>query len=288
MIFVKLYGGLGNQLFQYALGRNLSEINNTRLKLDVSDLVNITPVGTGTKRDYRLKFFNITGDIATPEELRYFKDRPKNLRYFYSKLKPYYKRPVIVEKTFSFDDNILKVKDGSYLYGYWQSEKYFLYVQDILRHELTLKDGLSDNAKQIGDTILNSISVSLHIRRGDYLIKYYNDYHLLGINYYSKAISYIKNACKNVKVFVFSDDLDWARKNLENMTDIIFVCSNEDFEDLYLMSLCQHNIIANSSFSWWGAWLNKNEKKTVLYSRDWFRGNKNSIRDLIIEGWIPI
>ncbi|MPN39089.1 O-antigen biosynthesis glycosyltransferase WbnK [bioreactor metagenome] len=119
----------------------------------------------------------------------------------------------------------------------------------------------------------------MHIRRGDYVNTYSNYYHILDDTYYLNAIAYIRDKCTNTKLFVFSDDIEWAQNNYKDIENIIFVAQNKSYEDMYLMSLCKHNIIANSSFSWWGAWLNENDNKIVIAPKKWFKNEKmkNSI-----------
>jgi len=283
MFISKLKGGLGNQIFQYALGRNLSLKNNTDLKLDISWFKNLKPTKV-TAREYGLKYFNIKEDFATEEEIRKIKRFSKIP--FISKMKK--------EKTRDFDSSILSFKKNVYLEGYWQSEKYFKDIREILLKDLILKNTPSDDFKKIKEKINNlENTVSIHIRHGDYSQnpKENKRHTALPIKYYENAINFIKTKIQNPVFFVFSDDIKWCKENFKNLENVYFADKNiPDYEELILMSKCKNNIIANSSFSWWGAWLNQNTNKIVIVPQKWF-GNpdiKYNMDDKIPENWIKI
>jgi hypothetical protein len=288
MIIIKLIGGLGNQMFQYALGRHLAIKNGTVLKFDISDLINSSNDNSEiTIRNYELNNFNIEEKIASKEELVLFKDkRPKILRIL-EKLKPYNWRSKIYEKGLNFDQRILNIKGDKYLAGYWQSELYFNEIRDFLLNEFSPKKTNLDNIGVIADKIKSKTSISLHVRRGDYVKAYSNHYHVQDQTYYSEALQIIKQAYSNCNLFVFSDDIQWCKDNLNFEELTYYVEPNQSFEDIYLMSLCSHNIIANSSFSWWGAWLNKNPEKICIAPKKWFK-NKNKKNNIIPKNWITI
>ena len=254
MIIIKLIGGLGNQLFQYALGRNLAYINQTEFKLD------ITGFETYKLYSYSLQNFNIVENFATEVEIA--KIKKTGLWKLADKLKPHYRRSVIKYKGYDFEPNILKLSGNFYLDGYWQSEKYFKDVENIIRKEITLKEPLPDKYEALIDNIKNSDSVSIHIRRGDYISnkKFSKIYNLLDEKYYQRAVKFIAEKISNPRFFIFSDDIEWAKRNLDIPYPKIFVSGEnemKDYEELILMSLCKHNITANSSFSWWGLGLIK-------------------------------
>jgi hypothetical protein len=288
MIYIRLIGGLGNQMFQYALGRRLALINNTEFKLDISGLVNVSPNGGFTARNYDLNNFNIQELIAASDEIKHFKKPGGRFSKIIKYIRPVYQRPYIVEEKFSFNPQILKIKQDVYIDGYWQSEKYFMDVKEVIQNDFTLKGELGKQATDIAKQITSSSqSVSLHIRRGDYVTSYSSFYHILNVDYYKKALEYIEKRSGRVQVFVFSDDIKWARQNLQIGSDTVFVEPNKNFEDLHLMSLCSHNIMANSSFSWWGAWLNRNKNKIVIAPEKWFIKPIDT-KDLIPASYIKL
>ncbi|MCK4744844.1 alpha-1,2-fucosyltransferase, partial [Candidatus Parcubacteria bacterium] len=210
---------------------------------------------------------------------------------FLEKLKPIRLRLVITKEQHShFDSKILKLIGNIYLDGYWQSEKYFKNIENSIRKEFTLKNDLQLKAKKLLRKIKNTESISIHIRRNDYIShKPANQYHgVCHLSYYKKAINVIIKKIDDPHFFVFSDDIDWCKKNLKIKFPTIFVEGNKDYEDLILMSKCKHNIIANSTFSWWGAWLNNNPNKIVIAPKKWFRKKSINTKDLIPKTWIKI
>jgi len=285
MIIIKLNGGLGNQLFQYSLGRKLSIKNNDIFKLDLSDFTKNNP------RSYGLEHFNIIENFASNEDINRIKKT--GVWKLLDKLKPYCKRSAIKYKGYDFDPNILKLFGNFYLDGYWQSEKYFQDIENIIREEITLKEPLPSKYSELIDKIKNSDSASVHIRRGDYITnkKFSKVYNLLDEKYYQGAIKFITEKISDVKFFIFSDDIEWVKRNIDIPYPKTFVSgANEtkDYEELMLMSLCKHNIIANSSFSWWGAWLNKNADKIVISPDKWFNDKIGGAKDLIPPEWLRI
>ena len=290
MIFVSLQGGLGNQLFQYAAAKALAERKRERVYLDTGKLVeNISGV---TQRKYQLGAFNISGKIATEKQLE--KVRQTSItRKLHNKVLPYYKKKIYIEPFFQFDKNFFKASSPVLLQGYWQSEKYFKHISGSIRHSLKVTAPLSAATRQMAAKIKSSNAVSIHIRRGDYV----NDpetqkvHGSCGIDYYKKAISIIAEKFSSIHLFVFSDDINWAKENLPAGFPVEFADhtdADHAYEDLYLMSLCNHNIIANSSFSWWGAWLNNHAGKMVITPAKWFNEKEADTKDLFPEGWIVI
>jgi len=292
MIISKLFGGLGNQLFQYALGRYLSILNNTELKLDIS-LLKQTPENI-TYRTFELDKFHIKATIATDDEIKrikreHLKGLIKSLYWRFQYQKPYYKQNYVKEAGFFFDKNILHCGNNIYLDGYWQSPYYFEEIKPVLLQELIPKNDLGDIAYQYLKQILNSNSVSLHIRRGDYITNPKNKEIYLEINnnYYKQAISFMNNKIDTPTYFVFSDDLHWIKENL-NIENSVFIDIERPVDSLYLMSKCKHNIITNSTFSWWGAWLNNNPEKIVVTPKEWFVTERLKTNDLLPKNWIKI
>ena len=195
------------------------------------------------------------------------------------------------ERHFHYDPDLNKANQDLYLDGYWQSEKYFVSYRDDLLKAFTLKADLHEQTLRYRKMIEESKAVSLHIRRGDYISNpHTNSVHgTCSLEYYKKAVNQITKRVKNPHFYIFSDDLAWTKENLSFIKVVTFVELDEkipDHEEMYLMSWCQHNIIANSSFSWWGAWLNQNPHKTVIAPKKWFNDTTINTNDLIPEDWL--
>ncbi len=279
MIIVQINAGLGNQMTKYALGRHLAILNKTNLKLDISTF------RTYKLHNYGLDRFNIQASLATPQEIRRLKTC--NIRRRLGLIKTSH---VIEKESSIFDESILSLRGDFYLEGYWQVEKYFKDIEDIIRNDFQVKEALTGKNKEVADMIADSNSVSLHIRRGDYL-DHPEIYATFGLDYYLRAVEFIARQFINPTCFIFSDDMPWVKKNLKLDFPATYVdhnLANKNYEDLRLMSLCQHNIIANSSFSWWGAWLNNNKNKLVIAPKKLFNNPAQSEKDCIPESWVRI
>lgn len=288
---MKLIGGLGNQFFQYALGRAISIRNNTILKLDISgfDIYKL--------RQYSLRHFNIVENIASAEDVARFRQtRPRRLINFVSGLgvlPDSFRFTTITESGFSFCPQVLEARENVYLDGYWQSEKYFKEIGDVIRREFTVKYNADPINEEVGQSIRDTDSVCLHVRRGDYASNpdINKIYKLCTPEYYQTAVGKLTEALAAPHFFVFSDDQQWARENLKIDHPVTFVGHNgasKDYEDLRLMSLCKHYVIANSSFSWWGAWLGSHPSKLVFAPKAWFQTQQHDTRDLIPDSWYMI
>ena len=292
MIIVKLIGGLGNQMFQYAAGCALANLHKTELKLDKS-LLEIDPKGAYTKRDPELGIFSLATAFATKEESELFltNANSKVYREAYRRFPFIFKKLYIAENSKSYLKNFKKYGPNAYLDGFWQSEKYFEEVSDLIHKDFTFKNEPNEANREILEKIKNSKAVSLHVRRGDYISdKNNNSVHgTCSIEYYKQAVELLSKTSANLELFIFSDDIDWCKNNLNFNVPVHYVNHNkgkQSFEDMRLMSACKHNIIANSSFSWWGAWLNKNEKKQVISPKHWFRNESNP--DIYPKNWIQL
>ena len=263
MIVTRFEGRLGNQLFQYATGRCLSYKHNTELKIDIM-LARID----FRESFYKLKNFNVVENFATPNDIHSLK--------------------LIKESQVKNVDEIINAPDNVYLHGYWQNEKYFSEIRDILLREMTLKNPLSKISALWKEKILSSTcAVSVHVRHGDYTTYgARNSFGVLSTEYYFDCVEELKKTFSDITIFVFSDDIQWCKSNLNFDVPTEFVEGCEyDFEELYLMSCCKHNVVANSTFSWWGAWLNPNPNKKVFTPDPWGFKNKRGARDLP-ETWI--
>jgi hypothetical protein len=284
MIITQLKGGLGNQLFQYALGRSLAQKYNVPLRLDTSWF------GIVPNRQYDLGNFAISGTVATPEEI----DQVKGslITRLADRMKPYYRRTSITEQAFQFDPHILSAGPNTYLDGYWQSEKYFKDIAPLIRNEFTVTAQPTGKNKELLQQIQETTAVSLHVRRGDYVAnKSFNNFHGTSpIEYYEAAVAHIASKVKKPHFYIFSDDPSWTKEHLIFDYPMTFVTGNDKAaqEDLRLMSNCQHFIVANSTFSWWGAWLASSPKKSIIAPKVWFKAKPNDEIDLIPKDWIRL
>jgi|RhiMetdeSRZDD1v2_1073273.scaffolds.fasta_scaffold02471_25 glycosyl transferase family 11 len=291
MIIVKIHYGLGNQLFQYALAKSLSLQRGIAFRLDTS-FFNGVP-DKDHPRIYQLCHFNIIENIAEPKEIDgiikpgFLKRRWRNMMYIGL---PYYKKKVVYENGLSFNDNIFRVKDNSYLFGYWQDERYFSAVQDELRKDLTFKTAPSPKNKSLLQQIQETASVCIHIRRGDYLTDQSTAtaVGICDLPYYYKAIEIVKSKVNNPVFYIFSDEMEWVKREFKIDQPCVYVDHNSQevaFEDLRLMSTCKNHILANSSFSWWGAWLSNNKDKVVVAPKVW---RKQGPDMYLPKGWVPL
>ncbi len=289
LIIVRLIGGLGNQLFQYSAAKALSYELSIPLKIDV------TPFKRYKLHAFSLNKFTITSPIASNEELRIFPGRPESSIWskLISKLSINKAKNIYNENSFCFDGNIFNLHPPIYLNGYWQSEKYFHKYRNEIKKELKFKYEFDHTSKCIAKKIIKSNSISLHVRRSDYVSnKKSRDFHgTASISYYKRALEVIKAKINNPKFFIFSDDILWAKSNLIFDWDSTFISHNgtkNNHQDLRLMSLCKHNIIANSTFSWWGSWLNSNENKLIIAPDKWFANDSICVSDLIPNDWLKL
>lgn len=289
MIIVKLMGGLGNQMFQYALGRAMAIKHNTTLRLDLSFLHDRTPRKNFIFRDFDLDVFDLHAEFATPDDLRPFFFKPKNTtQHYFIRLahlfNPYcYYR----EQYFYFDPDVFSLPANTYLDGYWQSPKYFQHVSDIIRKDFSFRHRIQPD-NDLLNQILDSDSVCINVRRGDFLNTKLHG--VCDMKYFKPAIQWMCEKLDNPLFFVFSDDQEWCREKFKlpfNYTIVGEEHAGWKFSTkLQLMASCKHFIIANSSFAWWAAWLNGKRDKLVIVPRNWFTNPDIITNDLIPENWI--
>ena len=293
MIIPQIIGGLGNQMFQYAAARGLAESLRQPIALDIDAFSNYQQ-----HNGFELfRVFSMQQALATKTHLKsvlgwqaipFFRKvlaRPK--------LSILRNKNFIVEPHFQYWDGLKHVPSDAYMVGYWQSDKYFESIETIIREDFIFKQQMSPINQKIADQIVNCNAVSLHVRRGDYL---HNPtalaiHGLCSLDYYRDAIQYIKNNVSNPNFYIFSDDIAWVRNELDVDDHFTFVNNNsgsESYNDMRLISLCKHNIIANSSFSWWGAWLNCNQNKIVVAPKKWFVDKTKVTADLYLSDWVLI
>jgi hypothetical protein len=292
MIISELSGGLGNQMFQYACGRSLAMKTNGSFYLDPRPLYNIDE-SIFIKRPFELNVFKARINFSSEFYKQIFFPSNHIGRRLFKKIFGF---KVVAEQGFNYS-NILENKCGNiYLKGYWQSEKYFEGISDVIRSDFAFMAKVNAETEAVSRQILESNSISIHVRRGDYVTsetaKAFHGF--IGLQYYLDAIKIFAERFNDAKYYIFSDDSEWVKQYLlNNINDGTIVMHNkgaDSWQDMYLMSLCKHNIIANSSFSWWGAWLNKNPEKVVIAPKNWFAKNEMNLQtiDLIPSKWIRI
>lgn len=295
MIIVKLQGGLGNQLFQYAVGRYLSFKYSTALKFDLYEFLN--PSQNNTPRTFKLKHFNICGEVASLSDLDNDFISPTLKNQIMRRIEIFLGFPsnffLIQEKSLKFDPNILQTPDNCYLDGYWGSEKYFGHIDKVIRNELRIIEPIDPINLKYLEKITNGNSVSIHVRRGDFVnIQTNLQFHgVCSLKYYSEAIDYIANKVEKPIFYIFSDDSEWCMSNINVHYPVTYITHNgeeKDYEDFRLLSQCKHHIIANSTFSWWGAWLGSDPNKIVIAPKKWLMIEEKLYRDVIPENWIQI
>lgn len=292
MIVVRLVGGLGNQMFQYAAGRALSIAYNVPLLLDVSGFSN-----NGLHQGFELhRIFKGQIELADQSVLHEILGWRSYKHMLSLLLRPsmhwFHGRRFIVEPHFHYWEGIQNLCPPCYLSGYWQSEQYFSKNVTLIRDDFTFTQPLSGRNRDLAQEIGENLSISLHIRRGDYVSnpKALATHGVCSLEYYRLAMAFMVERLAEPRFYVFSDDPEWVRANLTADYPMVFVDHNrgaDSFTDMHLMSLCQHHIIANSSFSWWGAWLNPSESKMVIAPERWFAKPMDT-RDLIPQQWLRL
>lgn len=294
MIIVKLIGGLGNQMFQYAAGRALSHRLGVALKLDK------TAFATYDLHAYAIDNFNIHEQFAAPADLdrvarfQGWKRRAWNAAVACLTLGTVRPIQYVSENGHGFNDAVSGLTDDTYLAGYWQTERYFKDIESVIRQDFsqaTPRDDLNERClRRIEAT---DHPVSLHVRRADYVTDptAATTHGACSPGYYRRCIDLIRQAVGTPHLFVFSDDIDWTRTALSFDCPATFVDHNgpeRNYEDLALMSRCHHHIIANSTFSWWGAWLNPRPDKLVCAPDPFFAAADRDDSDIIPASWTRV
>lgn len=278
-VTVHISGGLGNQLFQYAAARSHALRQSAELVLDVSFY------DKGRHRQFELDQFpiraRIAGSTTRSRWLRPFTELGKSLLRMDQRE---YNEP-----HFAFDPSLLERSAPVVLHGYFQSQRYFDEHADSIREELAPPSALDQESQRLAAILTEPGSVSVHVRRGDYITnpKAAQMFHECSPNYYAQALERFP---RRAPVVVFSDDINWAKQNLRSLQELAFAGMDgprAGLADLWLMTLAENHVIANSSFSWWGAWLSKRSGTTIA-PRQWFRTTDKDTSDLIPADWIQL
>ena len=297
MVIVKIQGGLGNQLFQYAIAKSLAIHKNTSLYLDLS-FYNGTTFDNVTKRNFELNIFNLEYKIAPKFLLAIFNSnsvKNKWLRFGYRFL-----ASLLKVKSFREESNDFTLKEmfdcnikNLYLDGYWQSDSSFNYFNNGLRKELQVNIPLSNQSSNFLKKINSANAVSIHVRRGDYVTNSdsFNFHGTCDLEYYKEAVYKMNALIESPMFYIFSDDTDWVLHNFNFISNFQIINHNtgdNSFEDLRLMMACKHNIIANSTFSWWAAWLNNYPSKIIFAPKKWFNNEVANSKVMLPPNWFRI
>lgn len=294
-LIANLRGGLGNQLFQYACGRSLAR------DLDLTLTIATDMLGySGSRRRTEL---NHVFQLAVPEASRQdlstqvgrWRASPRVRLFFEKQLLAWARGPRFAVETCATGTEALpaKLRNGGYLHGYWQSERYFARHAETIRADLAFRQALIGRNAKVATAIGSAPAASIHIRRGDYLAqrKFRTVLNVCPLNYYVDAIELLMRSVPQVRFFAFSDDLPWVKKELQPLfPGLQVVDHNSGYDshyDMQLMALCDHHIIANSSFSWWAAWLNPSPDKIVVAPGRWYANGWDSTH-LTPENWLRL
>ncbi|MDX2195144.1 MAG: alpha-1,2-fucosyltransferase [Cytophagales bacterium] len=288
MITVRLMGGMGNQMFQYALARHLAEKNNTTVQIDTNYLTDRTPRPHFVFRDYDLDIFNINATIVN--NILPGNKWADKLFLFYKKLQ----NKLLIENKFEFIASYLQKPDGTYIYyGYYQSYKYFEAVANTIRQDFTFKAPILEASLPLLENILNTPSVCVNVRRTDFVqhSNLYNKTYLCERDYYERALKILLFKVQKPHLYIFSDEPEWCKENLLFDLPVTYIGHEHKGHKfgnyLNLMSMCKHFIIPNSSFAWWAAWLSGSH--TVIAPHTWLMdGRSHKLSDIYPPHWHTI
>jgi hypothetical protein len=291
MITVRLTGGLGNQLFQYAAGLSLARLHGTTVQLDLATL----PLDG---RPFRLDEFTIEPVRVRSPQIeaiqpglsgrigRSLRTRWNRIAGAIDEKRPWYRRTPVVQPHHHFAPEFFKIRDGAELKGYWQSPKYFEKIEAEIRSQYRFKDPLPPDLEAQLERLSRPDSVALHVRRGDYVSNpiFAKRYRLMGLEYYSRALDWMRSELGSINVFVFSDDPKWCAEHLSRLGSFEFGSGRSDMEDFKLLSGSSHQIMSNSTFAWWGAYLAKHPGQKVVAPSDWYFMDYR-LEDQFPAGW---
>jgi len=289
MLIVKIYAGLANQMFQYALYKSLLSSNKTAL----TDTNSFLPKWEFEKVSLEDIFPNVKINNAEPYLIEKIADNKKDILNKLKRKLNFYKSSFYKEPKYSYNPAVFDLDGDYYLQGFWQTEKYFKKIEDEIRNDFQFPPFENPENIRISEILKSEDSVSVHIRKGaDYQKK--STVGTCNINYYKKAVDYMRMNIKNPKFYIFSDNHQWVKNNLTDF-DYTVIDWNpssgpQNYLDMQLMATCRHNIIANSSYSWWGAWLNNNDDKIVIGPDKWFTldGPDYDSSTILPDNWVKI
>jgi hypothetical protein len=289
MIRIKISGGLGNQLFQYAFGQYAAKKLNTEVLYHAqTKLVH----KNFTKRELDIEKFNLPINFTEEnfdEKSFFHSDNLSRYERKLSQIFPFINKKINIQSP-DIHKLVENIKDNCYYEGYWQNSMYPDSISELLKSKIVLSDTSFAKLKYLITEIENSDSISIHIRRGDYMNIAANAkiYNICDMDYYEKAMDFIGKKTSNPRFFIFTEDIDWAKENFVG-DKFRFVTGNSAIEDMILMSMCKNQIIANSTFSWWAAWLNKNNQKIVTAPQKWYVNFlQNQLNDFLPKNWIKL
>ncbi|MEZ4701062.1 MAG: alpha-1,2-fucosyltransferase [Rhodothermales bacterium] len=296
MILIRLMGGLGNQLFQYATARALAVKNDASLKVDLTLLKNRDGNEHTVYRDFELDAFDVRVAFASEEEIDYFNPTPGNLaeRVVNKAKRLLLPSRVYIQNGTDYDERVSTLAAPVCLIGSLQSERYFKSIEPLLRSELVFRTRLHENAKPVAQQIAHSEAVAVHVRRGDYVTNpiYTELLGTKGPDYYRQAFDRMESMVENPHYFIFSDDIPWCVDHIRPEKPTTYVgapfTGGDPVQDLMLMTRCKHFIIPNSTFSWWGAWLGSHPDKKVMAPKKWSNNGEADSADRLPPEWMLI
>lgn len=297
MIIIKLEGGHSNQLFQYAAGRRLADKLGVELFMDKHWFSTVEDIDT--PRFYELGWYDLPQRFIDHKNFALVENKPEDVKAKFYKLTKGRSKPRIRhirQKGVGFNEEVLNLSDNVYLDGWWQDERYFRDVRPMILKDFEVKSAPSKEDVWLIKKIDGSNSVSIHFRREDYVTNAHaNQFHgLPTIKYYKAALELLakKTGQKDLELYIFSNDIEWCKQNLKFKYPMTFIggeAKDRGPVDMRLMKYCKHNIMANSSFSWWGAWLNQNPDKIIVAPKVWFQDKKaNAETEIIPSDWIRL
>jgi hypothetical protein len=289
MIVVRLKGGMGNQLFQYAFGKRVAAQLGTEVQFDLSSLLDRSKKDM-VFRNYDLDIFHVAAPfLQSPDYLQFIYKLKSSSVGRWQRRRAEKGRTYIRETQFHvLPELIASPKDNALYDGWWQSERYFEAIGEELRKDLQFKDDLLEESKTLSKQIQSTNAICLNVRRTDFLKT--PDLNTTNLDYFLKAAEYIAERIEQPHFFVFSDDMAWCEKNIQLPHPTVYVGHEHKGRKfgnyLRLMSQCDHFIIPNSSFAWWAIWLNGNRKKIVVAPKHWFANSVYDTSDLVLQDWV--
>ncbi len=289
-VIIKLKGGMGNQMFQYAFGKSLetkAAESNTPITLLFDDTAYTNPNTKDTRRPYMLSHLQVKDvNFATPEAV----EKARNPFGLLSKITRQVKHKLNIDNEVAFNPRLLTAPYKKYYEGYWQTEKYFTEIIPRLRQEFQPSAPLGATAKAIYDQMMSDENaVSIFYRRTDYVGN--KTFDIGEQEYQQAAIAKMKELVPNMRLYVMSDDIEWVKENADLPEGSVFVSSKENIpahEEIPLAAACRHNIIPNSTFAWWGAWLNPNRSKIVIAPKEWSKVTGDQFSDIVPAAWLRV